>query len=515
MPLEAIKDNLSINRILGKKNETIFIEGDVIIPDIKPDILSTIKSNGNICIYKKEVMNGKIKIDGYIQTYVMYFADGTEDNIRGLTTNIEFSKIIDFEDAKENSELELKMFLNSIECKILNERKISIKAEVETQIVIYSNEQIQYINDVKQVNGIQMQRKEININTIFSRGRNRTFAKDTIIIDNVDNLAEILQVNTNIINKDTKISYNKVLAKADMDVKILYLTEDGRINNINNKIPIMGFIDIPDITDDKMCYINYNMTNLVVNPNSIEEHSIYIEAEIELSCNVYENKIRNLIEDLYSTDENLDLISSNMDILEKKTNIVETYNMHEKKNISEILGAKIIDTTVTTTVKQTVLNSKVAYEGDIILSLLYQEESKRVNSKTIKIPYQYSISNENISQNCDIETDTEIVSQDFVIMPDGNIDIKIDINFVITITTKNNISIVKEVNVNESYNEPIYSIVIYYVKPGDTLWKIAKKFRSTVDEIAKMNSIEDVDYLQVGRRLFIPRSVGTRNIALA
>ena len=90
MPLEAIKDNLSINRILGKKNETIFIEGDVIIPDIKPDILSTIKSNGNICIYKKEVMNGKIKIDGYIQTYVMYFADGTEDNIRGLTTNIEF-----------------------------------------------------------------------------------------------------------------------------------------------------------------------------------------------------------------------------------------------------------------------------------------------------------------------------------------------------------------------------------------------------------------------------------------
>ena len=100
-------------------------------------------------------------------------------------------------------------------------------------------------------------------------------------------------------------------------------------------------------------------------------------------------------------------------------------------------------------------------------------------------------------------------------MPDGNIDIKIDINFVITITTKNNISIVKEVNVNESYNEPIYSIVIYYVKAEDTLWKIAKKFRSTVDEIAKMNSIEDVDYLQVGRRLFIPRSVGTRNIALA
>ena len=43
------------------------------------------------------------------------------------------------------------------------------------------------------------------------------------------------------------------------------------------------------------------------------------------------------------------------------------------------------------------------------------------------------------------------------------------------------------------------------VKPGDTLWKIAKMFKSTVEDIAKINDIEDVNKISVGQQLYIPR----------
>ena len=39
--------------------------------------------------------------------------------------------------------------------------------------------------------------------------------------------------------------------------------------------------------------------------------------------------------------------------------------------------------------------------------------------------------------------------------------------------------------------EQDYSIVIYIVKKGDTLWNIAKEFGSTVDDIVKANAIEN------------------------
>ena len=38
-----------------------------------------------------------------------------------------------------------------------------------------------------------------------------------------------------------------------------------------------------------------------------------------------------------------------------------------------------------------------------------------------------------------------------------------------------------------------------------TLWKIAKKFGSTVDEIVKVNGIENPDVIMPGEQLFIPR----------
>ena len=48
-------------------------------------------------------------------------------------------------------------------------------------------------------------------------------------------------------------------------------------------------------------------------------------------------------------------------------------------------------------------------------------------------------------------------------------------------------------------------MVIYFVKPKDTLWKIAKSFDSTVEEIARVNEIENVDSIMPGMKLFIPR----------
>ena len=48
-------------------------------------------------------------------------------------------------------------------------------------------------------------------------------------------------------------------------------------------------------------------------------------------------------------------------------------------------------------------------------------------------------------------------------------------------------------------------MVIYFVKPNDTIWNIAKRFGSTVDDIVRVNGIENPENIQVGKQLFIPR----------
>jgi LysM repeat protein len=53
-------------------------------------------------------------------------------------------------------------------------------------------------------------------------------------------------------------------------------------------------------------------------------------------------------------------------------------------------------------------------------------------------------------------------------------------------------------------------VVIYFVKQGDTLWEIAKKFGSTVADIVRVNKIEDENKIFPGQQLFIPKYVYTK-----
>lgn len=52
-----------------------------------------------------------------------------------------------------------------------------------------------------------------------------------------------------------------------------------------------------------------------------------------------------------------------------------------------------------------------------------------------------------------------------------------------------------------------YSVVIYVVKAGDTLWKIARRFGSTVDDIARVNGMENPNKLNAGEKIYIPKFV--------
>ena len=70
------------------------------------------------------------------------------------------------------------------------------------------------------------------------------------------------------------------------------------------------------------------------------------------------------------------------------------------------------------------------------------------------------------------------------------------------------ISIIDEIQAEETAKENGYSMIIYFAKPNDTIWNIAKRFGSTVDDIVRVNGIENPQILQVGRQLFIPRYHG-------
>lgn len=513
MQVDVTKESVVLNKIVGQKNETIVVEGDLIVPDVKPDILNTINTTGNVCVYKKEVLEGKVRIDGNVNVYVIYLADNEEESIRSLNTNIDFTQVLDFEGCNSEMSIDENVSVKSIECKILNGRKINVKATLQFEMEVYSNENVDIIKQINNIQDVQVLESDLKMNSLVGEGCSKAYAKDTIVIENIDNLAEILKVDLAIVNKDIKISYNKVLGKADISVKMMYLTEDNRIKMVESKIPVMGFVDIENIEENNICDMKYKLKNIVVKPNSVEEHSVYIEVEIELYCRVYENKEIKLIQDLYSPSECLNFNQRCVNTMSNKCGIKEVCNIRERVMVPEISGNEIYDVDIKPIIlSKNVTNSKIMYEGEIEVNFIFASKNVAgIDVKQVKLPFNFNVDAQDINQNINIDTKIEVINQDFIVGADGAIDSKIDLEFNLNMSNTIKINIIDEVNIDETRDRQIYSMVIYFVRPGDTLWNIAKKFRSTVSDIARVNNIEDINKIYPGQQLFIPKYVYTRS----
>ena len=87
MVVDTIKENLCVNKLVATKKEVILVEGDMIVPDSKPDILNTICTSGVVSVYKKEIKLGDIvnceysKVEG---KHVIIIKDQEEQKVHAI-----------------------------------------------------------------------------------------------------------------------------------------------------------------------------------------------------------------------------------------------------------------------------------------------------------------------------------------------------------------------------------------------------------------------------------------------
>ena len=508
MVVETVNENLCINKLISSKKEIIMVEGDMIVPDSKPDVLNTICTSGVVCVYKKEVLDEKIRIDGNINTYIMYLADNEQDKVRGLSTSLDFAETIPAPNVNQEMECMLDVKIKSMESRVINGRKIGIKATLEVSYNIYSKDEMSIVSDIQNSQDMQMLKEETLVNSLVGSGMTKIYAKDTIPVNNVDNIAEILKVNVDICDKDVKVSYNKILTKAEAQVKVMYLTEDNRIATANTRIPIVGFIDIQDVNENNICDLNYEIKNMILKLNSIEEHSMYAEIEVEISAFAYEERRITFIKDLYSPAENLEYNKKQVTTMMSKKNMSGIMQIREKVEVEGLDNRNILDVEVNPMIEnESKFSNKIMYEGSMELKFFLSSLDMQVDVRNVKIPFEYTMDGVEDGENANAMMDIEIMNQDFIIQEGNNVTANIDAKMDLQTYKTAKLDVMNEIQTTGEREEEDYSILMYIVKKDDTLWNIAKEFGSTVDDIARANGIEDENMIQPGQKLFIPKYV--------
>ena len=59
--MELVKENVTVNQVSCKGDTQVLVDEDIIVPDVKPDILKILQLDAVSCITNKEITNGRVQ----------------------------------------------------------------------------------------------------------------------------------------------------------------------------------------------------------------------------------------------------------------------------------------------------------------------------------------------------------------------------------------------------------------------------------------------------------------------
>ena len=158
-------------------------------------------------------------------------------------------------------------------------------------------------------------------------------------------------------------------------------------------------------------------------------------------------------------------------------------------------------------IKASCTEDKAQAEGIAEINVMYiaKDDERPLDVIETILPFNQEIEIKGLDENSQLDINAVAEDLSFSMLSEKEVEIRLTVSFDAVATDMKNGSIITAVT--ESENEQPCQLkggaVIYTVKKGDTLWNIAKKYHTTVEDIVKINKIENPDLIYPCQRLLI------------
>lgn len=511
MAINTISKSLKLNNISINEKVSKWIEQDIIVPDTKPDAIKIVNVTVTPYVNNIELMQGKIKVSGNINYFIIYKVDDQMFNTRGLFTSYPYSEILDVKGANQDMLVTIKPVCKNVIFSLPNERKMSVKSEIVFKTRLKKIENVQLINRFDSDNEIECKMCKNSFCNIIQDKKSIIASKEEFILPKeAEDFYELLNVSAKILNTEFKESYNKIMIKGDIEIKIIYLAENQseNVKKMIHTIPFSAMVELENINDYSKFDISYIIQdfNLKLNPDITSTKTMTADYQIEVNVVMFEEEEVEYVEDFYCQNRELNFNSSNVNGVKKILDFNKTIDI--KENITNIIheNTKLLDYKLDTSyIVPVVSQNSVKLEGEAKIILLMQDlNTLELESKTIDIIINENYEVDNLSDNNNSFID--IIQEKINVTQNGqDLDIKMQLEVNTKIEEVENINVIEDIMDDELDLSDLDSINIYIVKPGDNLWNVAKKYKTSVDKIVKTNDISDPNVISVGQKILVIR----------
>jgi len=505
---KCLKTSVFINDTICREATEQAIDVDFTLPDYCPDITKIFKCQAVPRISSKGVNGKTVTIDGTVMLTVLY--GDKEGNLCSYEYQYPFSKNIELPSEHTGVNIFCKTRIEYINCRAVTGRKIDIHGAVGIFLKAFKRKTTDIISDIDD-NNTEIHRGIAPATVPMGYAEKYLLIEEELEIgQGQPAVKNIIRSEAKSLIRETKIINDKAVVKGEMTVCVMYCPVNSSVPQcVKTVLPFSQIVDIEGITDTCKCETNSEIAFFEVKPRvspSGEIKTFSVTSKILLSLSAWCSNEIAVVLDAFSRKHDADIVRNKINFQKIIANISETY--HCKKSVElETPAMNVLDlwcNVQTDSVKFEENNMIIC--GIIIASLIVsgEKEDTYYMEKNIDFEYKYPVLCDNATPYA--EPEIEILSSGYTLTSTENMEIRVDLSINASVYETREISLISDYNIDE--NKQLKrkckgAMVIYFPSENDSVWDIAKKYNASVEEIMRINELEN-DTIPNGKTILVP-----------
>lgn len=402
--------------------------------------------------------------------------------------------------------------------------EVTVDLTIKVTVQVIDHKKFEIITGIEGLDPSLIMTEELVVEDIVAEeSYHRQDRENTLTID--EEVERVLKVDGAIIKtEDPIIEGNVVKVKGEFQVRVLYVAggSDQPVHITTATFDIDENFTISGLTEDNQVYVDINLkdwTYQLVSTNSGQE--INVDAILDINITVTELKDITVITGIDCTE------------LEIETKLLR---------VDEIIADKTITDTFTVTANLPPEKPDIKTGGILEAGINYLAFDCEAEEDEVKVFGTYNtgvmyIANQTIDDNinpvhyfhttfdgytkyinvpgakpgmkCDVDVTVKRVTGRKVDV--DQVRLSITLQQDIRVTDLKELEIITDIiEVSPVVDEPDCeqpAKIVYIVQPGDSLYKIACRYKTTIEALVEYNNIQNPDYIEVGQKIIIPRKI--------
>ena len=473
---------------------------EVNLSETQPDAVRTICTTASPYMRTKDAENGRMSVSGSFDVSVLYASDAAPA-INRISLTRDFSAFTECDEVTEGSQLTAEITVSSAEARLINSRKLHIKVELLYTLAAYENASLSLPSGFADQNGLESM-SEITRFTAPSSVNEKTFAiTDEQTINGIDDIAGAM---LSFSVEDVRRVGAKAVVRGTAKTRIVYTQNSGYIAAKTLESPFSQVVDL----DEEAEYSDFLVTVMgtgayVAKDQSGESDSVSLELHGVIQCVSYKEFEAETLSDAYSISGDLTLDTSSVSLMnflgtEKASTDIscEFKTPQDVRSIDAILAFPGLSTA-----------GREELSVPTSITTVYSSQSEEIFGAARGASGQSALSSSDEAAYFVISSYADAEHAEYNRTEDG-IAVRFSVRTLLERSKILCLNYISSASLDpcEESGEKRPSLIACRVGDNDTLWSLAKRYKSTPDSILSVNGMKNESELTRGRLILIAKN---------